>query len=136
MTDHDMNKENNTEKNHKTILVAEDEQDFVKVYQLKLSQEGFNIIVAHNGEEAVNLAKANKPDLILLDLIMPVKDGFQVLKELKSDEKLKHIKVVVFSNLGQEDDEVKAKALGASDYFIKSNISIYEMVEKVKSFLK
>jgi len=119
----------------KFVLVAEDDKFYGNIYKVKLTKEGYDVIVADNGEVAMEEVKKNKPDLILLDLIMPIKDGLETLKELKNDPKLKAIKVIVISNLGQEEDIVKAKSLGADDYFIKSNISIQEMVDKVKYFL-
>jgi len=83
------------------------------------------------------LKEVNKksPDLIVLDLVMPLKDGFETLKELKADDRFKNIPVIVVSNLGQEDDIKKAKTLGAIDYFVKANISLNEMVDIVKKHL-
>lgn len=118
------------------ILVAEDDAIYSKVYQNKLAKEGYEVVVVGNGDEAIKKAKELKPDLILLDLIMPIMDGFAALAELKGNSETKNIKVVVMSNLGQDTDVQKAKDLGANEYFIKSNISIQEFVDKVKSYLK
>lgn len=118
------------------ILVAEDDKFYANVFKTKLSKEGFEVVVARDGEQTLKAARAKKPDLILLDLIMPIKDGFEALKELKADEKLEGIKVVVLTNLGQNEDIKKAKDLGADDYFVKTNISIQEMVDKVKQYLE
>lgn len=119
----------------KTILVAEDDSFYSNIYKFKLNKEGFTVQTATNGDEVLNLAKEHKPDLILLDLIMPIKDGFETLKELKNDPGLKDIKVIVISNLGQDEDITRTKALGAQDYLVKANMSIQEMMDKVKSYL-
>jgi DNA-binding response OmpR family regulator len=116
----------------KFILVAEDDPFYGNIFKTKLTWEGYDVILAVNGEETIRQVKMRKPDLLLLDLIMPVKDGFAALGEIKCDPDLKSIKVVVISNLSQEEDIVKAKTLGADDYFVKTNISIQEMLEKVK----
>lgn len=118
------------------ILVAEDDKYYANIYKTKLTAEGFEVVVVRDGEQALKAAREKKPDLILLDLIMPIKDGFDTLKELKADNALKSIRVVVLSNLGQDEDIQKTKDLGANDYFVKTNMSITEMVEKVKSYLK
>ncbi|HOX95771.1 MAG TPA: response regulator [Candidatus Woesebacteria bacterium] len=121
--------------NKPVILVAEDDSLYAKVYQNKLSKEGYEVVIAGNGKEAVEKAEQLKPKLILMDLIMPVMDGFSALKKLKENQKTKGIKVVVMSNLGQDSDIQKAKDLGAEEYFVKANISIQELVEKVKVYL-
>ena len=116
-------------------MVAEDDKFYSGVYKIKLTAEGYDVGLAKNGEEVIKLAKERMPDLLLLDLIMPVKDGFTTLSELKKDKKLKNIKVIIMSNLGQEEDINKAKTLGASEYLIKSNYSLQEMVDKIKGYL-
>ena len=120
----------------KTVLVAEDDLLYASVYQNKLAKEGINVVVVGNGDAAVKKSLELKPDLILLDLIMPIMDGFAALEKIKTDPATKKIKVVVMSNLGQDSDIKKAKELGAEEYFIKANISIQELVDKVKSYLK
>lgn len=119
----------------KYILVAEDDAFYGNVFKTKLTKEGYEVVLATDGEQAIKQIKERKPDLMLLDLIMPVKDGFTTLSELKSDPDLKNIKVIVLSNLGQDEDIAKAKTLGADDYFVKTNISIQEMVDKVKQYV-
>jgi DNA-binding response OmpR family regulator len=116
----------------KTILVAEDDRFYANVYRRKLELEGFEVIMAENGEVALKLAEEKIPDLILLDLIMPIMDGFTVLSKIKKDDKLKNIRVIVLSNLGQDEDITKAKALGADEYIVKSNLSIEELVNKIR----
>lgn len=118
------------------ILVAEDDKFYANIYKVKLTKEGYEVMLAENGEQALKLAREKKPDLILLDLIMPVKDGFETLKELKADSSLRDVKVVVSSVLGQEEDIKKAKDLGADGYLVKTDVSIQEMVDKMKEYLK
>ena len=115
------------------ILVAEDEKPMAKALELKLTSVGFEVEVAFDGEEAIKKIKDNKYDLILLDLVMPKVDGFDVLKEIQN---LKlSTPVIVSSNLSQEEDRKKAKDLGAKDYFVKSDTTLNELVEKVKQNL-
>lgn len=119
----------------KHILVAEDDQFYGNIFKLKLSSAGYDVEVAQDGQQAITAALKHKPELILLDLIMPVKDGFETLKELKSNPELKDIKVVIMSNLGQDDDIQKTTALGAADYLVKTNLSLKEMVAAVEKHL-
>jgi len=125
--------ENSTVPPH--ILVAEDDKLYAKVYQNKLTKEGYQVTVVNNGNDAIKKASEIKPSLILLDLIMPEMDGFEVLKRMKSNPETKSIHVLVMSNLGQDTDIAKAKDLGAEDYFVKSNVSITELMEKIKSYV-
>lgn len=114
----------------KRILIAEDEKPMANALGLKLRSSGFETVLAYDGESAVSAVKASTFDLILLDLVMPNRDGFFVLAELK---KLKiATPVIVSSNLSQEEDINRAKELGARDYFIKSDTTLAEIVEKVK----
>lgn len=117
------------------ILVVEDEEFLSKVMADKLKKEGFEVFVANNGEEGVALAKEHKPDVMLLDLIMPQKNGFEVLEELRADPSTRDTKVIILSNLGQPDDIEKGKALGAVDYFIKADTPIYEVVKIINKHL-
>lgn len=114
----------------KRILIAEDEKPMVNALSLKLHSAGFETTLVYDGESAVSAVQASPFDLILLDLVMPKKDGFFVLAELK---KLKiATPVIVSSNLSQEEDIKRARELGARDYFIKSDTTLAEIVEKVK----
>jgi two-component system response regulator VicR len=119
----------------KKILVAEDDKFLVNVLLSKLSKEGFEVIHAFDGEEALAKVCEKKPDLVLLDLVIPVKDGFEVLKEIKADEALKDIPVIILSNLGQDEDIKRGQELGAEDYLVKTNLSLGEVVEKIKQHL-
>jgi two-component system, OmpR family, alkaline phosphatase synthesis response regulator PhoP len=119
-----------------TVLVAEDDKLYAEIYESKLAKEGFEVVVVGNGKEAIEKAKKLKPGLILLDLVMPVMDGFTALEILKNDPATKEIRVVVMSNLGQDSDVQRAKKLGADEYLVKASISIQELMEKIKSYLK
>lgn len=119
----------------KFVLVAEDDKFYGNVYKTKLAKEGYDVAVATDGVSALKFARERKPNLILLDLVMPIKDGFETLKELKADASLKDIKVIVLSNLGQDEDIKKAKSLGAVDYVVKANISIQQMMDMIKRYL-
>jgi len=118
------------------ILVGEDDKNYANIFRLKLEKEGYTVFLANNGKEVLEIAKQEEPQLILLDIIMPIQNGFDTLKILKSDPDLLHIPVIMVSNLGQDEDVNKAKKLGASDYLIKANTSIQEMVEKVRNYIR
>lgn len=117
------------------VLVAEDDKFYASIYQAKLEREGYRVAIARDGVETIKMVGEQSPDLLLLDLIMPVKDGFETLKELRAKPDTKDLKVIVFSNLGQEDDIDRVKEMGVTDYLVKTNISIQEMIEKVKQHL-
>ena len=113
------------------ILLAEDDRFLRKAAEARLRQHGFTVFTAADGEEALRLARAEKPDLLLLDLIMPKVQGFEVLKALKQDPATAAIPIIVLSNLGQERDVQQAMELGALAYFIKAHLSLQELVAKV-----
>ena len=102
----------------------------------KLLQEGYEIVAAVDGEEGIKKTKEKKPDLILLDLILPGIDGFGVLSKIKEDPALSQIPVIILSNLGQKEDIEKGLQLGAVDYLIKAHFTPGEIIEKIKKFLK
>jgi DNA-binding response OmpR family regulator len=118
----------------KKLLVAEDEKSLAKAMQLKLTKAGFNVTVVSNGEEVLAELEKNKFDLIIMDLIMPKKDGFSTLEALK--EKGNKTPIVVTSNLGQEEDIKRVKTLGAVEYIIKSNTSLSGIIEQVEKILE
>ena len=119
----------------KKIVVAEDDQFLSNAYRVKLTKEGFEVKMVGDGQELMNLLKTYRPDIIILDLLMPVKDGFEAIKEIKASPSLKNIPVIIASNLGQKNDIDQGKALGASDYIIKSDLSLEDLVAKIKSLL-
>lgn len=117
------------------ILIAEDEEILRKVLSEKFKKEKFMVEAATDGEAALSLAKSFKPDMILLDIIMPKKDGLEVLEELKSDNDLQDIPVIMVSILGEDEKIKKALKLGAVDYLIKTQHSINEVVDIVKKHI-
>lgn len=116
----------------KTILFIEDESAIHKTLSGALSKENYEMIPALDGEIGLRLAKERKPNLILLDLVLPKMDGFQVLGALKADEATKAIPVIVLTNLEQMEDIQKAIDLGAKTYLVKSNYNLLEVVDMVK----
>lgn len=125
--------ENNNQK--KFVLIAEDDLAYAHVYEFKLKAEGLDVAIAQNGAEALELIKKRVPDLIILDLVMPIVDGFTALKEIRQNPTYRNVKILVASNLLQEEDMKKARDLGADDYIVKANISIAQLIEKVKEYL-
>jgi len=123
-------------KSNKTILLVEDEADVQDIYKTKLKKKGYKVITANSGTEGVDMALHKKPDLILLDLILPLKEGFTVLEELKRNPKTQPIPVAILSNLN-EDYEIKmGKSLGADAYLTKTGTTPDEVVKAVEEILK
>ena len=120
----------------KTILFIEDESALQKTFGDILKDEGYKMISALDGKVGLRLAKSEKPDLILLDLILPRVHGFDVLKKLKKSEETKEIPVIVLTNLEGMGDVEKALELGATTYLIKASYSLEEVVEKIKKALE
>ncbi|MBI2113208.1 MAG: response regulator [Candidatus Wildermuthbacteria bacterium] len=119
----------------KTILFIEDESALQKTLGDVLKQEGFAVISALDGEKGIQMAKEGSPDLILLDLMLPKQNGFDVLKSLKADEKTKDIPVIVLTNLEAMEDIQKVLELGATTYLVKASYSVEEVVQKAKHAL-
>jgi len=119
----------------KTILIIEDDKFLRELIVQKLIKEGFEISEAVDGEEGMKKVKEEKPDLILLDLILPGIDGFEVLARMKEDPVLAAIPVIILSNLGQKEDVERGLKLGAVDYLIKAHFTPGEIIEKVKTVL-
>ncbi|MDP2864220.1 MAG: response regulator [bacterium] len=120
----------------KTILVVEDDKFLRELIVRKLIQEDFSTSEAIDGEDGMKKIKEEKPDLVLLDLILPGIDGFEVLSKVKGDVSLARIPVIILSNLGQKDDVERGFKLGAVDYLIKAHFTPGEIIEKVKGALK
>jgi len=118
------------------ILVGEDDIFLSNAYRVKLTKAGFEVKIARDGQEVIDSLNEFAPDLIILDLIMPVKDGFTVLSEIKANERWKKIPIIIASNLGQKEDIDKSMTLGAIDYIVKSNMPINSVVEKINNILK
>ena len=119
--------------NGKMVLIVEDERPLSHALEMKLRHQGFGTKVVTNGQDAIKELKETTYHLVLLDLIMPVMDGFAVLEEMQN-QKLK-VPVIVLSNLGQEEDRAKTKSLGAVDYFVKSNTPIADILHRVQEAL-
>lgn len=123
-----------SEENKKKVLLVEDDKFLSEMYSAKLVESGFEVEAAFDGLEG--LAKAqDKPDLILLDIVLPKKDGFEILAELKKDEALKSIPVIALTNLGQKEEVDKGLKLGASGYIVKAHFTPTEVVAKIKKVL-
>ncbi len=119
----------------KTILIIEDDKFLRELMSKKLSREGYKVLEAVDGEAGLQKAKEEKPDLILLDLILPGINGFEVLVKMKSEKSLSEIPVIILSNLGQTEDVEKGTRLGATDYLVKAHFTPSEIAEKVRSAL-
>ena len=117
------------------ILIVEDEPFLLDMYKMKFKQGGFEVISAVDGEEAIRISRREKPNIILLDIMMPKIDGFEVLENLKKSPLTKSIPVLIFSNFSQKEQKEKGIALGAADYFVKTNYTPAQVLEKVKNIL-
>jgi len=121
----------------KNILLVDDDPLIIRMYQNKLSKEGYTVKTAFNGEEALIQVMKEKPDLILLDIMMPKMNGVETLKALKGEPKTEMIPVIILTNLGDNPEDVKnAKDLGALDYLVKSEITLRELSERVKRVIE
>ncbi len=119
----------------KTVMIVEDDSFLSQLLSNRLGRDGLNIIRAGDGEEALGVLKNTRPDLILLDLILPKKSGFEVMEEIQRNPLLKKAPIVIISNLGQDDDISRGKQLGAIEYYVKAKISIEDLVTKVQELL-
>lgn len=122
-------------KSKKNILVVEDDKFLIKAYNIKFSKAGFSVITAMDGASGLDVARNEKPQLILLDLMLPKIDGFEFLKRMSEDEKIKNIPVIVLSNLGQQIDKDKAISLGAKEYLIKADYSLENIIEIINKHI-
>lgn len=118
------------------ILIIEDDKFLRELISQKLLKESYTVIEAIDGEDGVKKAQEEKPDLILLDLILPGIDGFEALERIKNNEITGEIPVIISSNLGQREDIERGLKIGASDFLVKAHHTPLEIIEKIKSFLK
>ncbi|MEI6222302.1 MAG: response regulator [bacterium] len=116
------------------VLIVEDNKDIVEMYDVKFTREGFDVVEAYDGESGLQKAIDEHPDLILLDVMMPNMDGFEVLHALRNNTSL-NVPIIILSNLGQQEQIEKGYQLGATAYIVKANYTPSEVVDKVKSFL-
>ena len=120
--------------NTKKILVVDDEVDLVETVRFPLEMEGFNVLVSYNGEDALNQARKENPDLIILDLMLPKLDGYKVCRLLKFDERYKHIPILMLTAKTQEKDKILGKETGADEYITKPFEMDY-LLKKVRAYL-
>lgn len=118
-----------------TIFIAEDDSFLLRMYTKKLVNFGFNVISAPDGESAIRSIRKHIPSVILLDILMPKKDGFAVLQEIKADPQLKTIPVIMLTNLSEPEDIKRARKLGANEYMIKTHFLPSEVVEKIQEYI-
>ena len=119
----------------KTVLVVEDDTFLAQLLTNRLQRAGLTVTRAGDGEEALRILKNTKPDLILLDIILPKKSGFEVMEEIQKDPLLKRAPIVIISNLGQDEDMARGRQLGAIEYYVKAQTSIEDLVNKVQEIL-
>lgn len=117
------------------ILIVEDDLFLANLLSLRFKKESFDVVQAFSGSEALKKIEETRPAVILLDIILPQKNGFEVLQEITQNPQTQNIPVIIVSNLGQESDIEKGKMLGAMDYYVKARLSIDELVNKVKNLV-
>ncbi len=118
-----------------TVILAEDDTFILRAYMSGLTQTGFRVVDIRRGDKVIEGILREKPDVVLLDLMMPFKTGFEVLADIRSHEELKDLPVLVFSSLQQEQDINEAMRLGATDYIGKSNISLQGVIDKIRQYI-
>ncbi len=121
--------------NKKKILLVEDDSFLISMYTTKFELENFEVVAAEDGEKGLGLAAEEKPDIILLDILLPKMNGFEVLKELKNNKETNQIPVILLTNLSQKNEIEQGLALGAQDYLIKAHFMPSEVMDKIKKVL-
>jgi len=124
------------DKNKKKILVVEDDVMISSMYKTKFEADGFEVLTADNGASGLELAKKEKPDIIMLDIILPQLDGFSVLEAIKKDKTTKDTPVIMLTNLGTDEDKKKGAKMGAMDYLVKASLTPGQISEKIKQVFK
>ncbi len=119
----------------KSILLVEDEPLLATLLKQRIEKEGIKVIVARDGEEGLEMLRNEKPTLVLLYVILPKMSGFEMMEMMKNDPSIQKVPIIITSNLGQEADIEKGKLLGAIGHFVKAQVSIEEVVKKIKEFL-
>jgi len=117
------------------VLLAEDDEFLQRMYATKLISSGFEVIAASDGEQALEKALSQKSDLVLLDLLMPKKSGFDVLKELRASKEFKNLPIIVLTNLNEPDDIKKAKEFGANEYVVKAHFLPSEVIALLEKYI-
>jgi two-component system alkaline phosphatase synthesis response regulator PhoP len=118
------------------VLLVEDDQMILDMYKTRLVADGYEVFTTDKGSEAMSLAKSKKPNIVLLDVILPEVDGFSILKDLKADSETKSIPVLMLTNLGQESDQSKGKDIGAQGYFVKAQHIPADIISKIEELIK
>lgn len=124
------------QKKNMRILIVEDDVMLSRIYQTKFTALGYATIMARDGEEGLEKMDLEPPHIVLLDLMLPKKNGFQVLEEMKKNEKTKDIPVIILSNLGQGSDIARARELGAEDFLIKNNVRLEAVIQRTEDILQ
>ncbi len=122
-------------RNERKILIIEDEKYLLEMYQSRFEKSGHQVLTAANGRTGLKLAQRERPNLIILDILMPTMDGFEVVKKIRADSQLKKIPILILSNLGQPDEIKEGLRLGADDYVIKTDLTPSELLEKAERML-
>lgn len=120
----------------KKVLIVEDDAFLIRAYQTKLKDYDLEVEVVTDGSQALAALEKAAPDVILLDLIMPRKDGFEVLQEIKNHKDWRNIPIVVASNMGQAEDVARVKNMGIDDYLVKSDVSLQEVIDRVMAAIR
>jgi DNA-binding response OmpR family regulator len=120
----------------KKILIVEDDNFVAEVYFAKLTEMGYESILAQNGEEGLAALKKDKIDMILLDILMPIMSGMEMLEEIKKNENWKNIPVILLTNVGEKESIQKVREMGVKNYLIKSHFTPAEVIEKIESVFK
>lgn len=120
----------------KKLLIVEDDKMIGSMYKTKLEQEGYIVLVADDGAQGLEMALQEKPDLIMLDVIMPQLDGFSVLQQLRENSSMKRTPIILLTNLGTDEDKAKGEKLGATDYWVKANLTPGQVSEQIKKYIK
>lgn len=132
-----MTNESKLKQNKKVVLLVDDDPLLIRMYQTKLTKDGYRVKTVSNGEEALIQVKKEKPNLILLDVMMPKMNGVETLKALKEDQSTRMIPVIILTNLGDRQEDIEeAKKLGALDYLVKSEIELKALSERVKKAIE
>ncbi len=118
------------------ILLVEDDPFLIDIYTAKFKEAGFDIQVVTDGQESLRKIKEKLPDLVLLDIVLPHINGWEILRKIRQEDKLKNLKVIILSNLGQKEEVEKGISLGATKYLIKAHYKPNEVVEQIKKILK
>lgn len=120
----------------KNILLIEDDLFLIDIYRKKLEENGFSVDVASDGDEGLKKLKEKKPDVLLLDIVLPNFDGWEIIRKVKKEKQFKDLKIIILSNLGQKAEVEKGLDLGAVKYLIKAHYTPTEVVEEIKKTLK